>query len=48
MAKYRNLTARTLPADSMARIEDTVFNLERAQEVATLSKILRGETKLTA
>ena len=48
VAKFRNLTARTLPADSMARIEDTVFNLERAQEVATLSKILRGETKLTA
>jgi 2-methylcitrate dehydratase PrpD len=43
LAKFRNLTSRSLPAASIAQIEAIVLALEEAPETATLSAILRGD-----
>jgi 2-methylcitrate dehydratase PrpD len=45
VAKFRNLASRTLPSDSIARIEEIIWNLERETETTTLSRILRGERR---
>jgi 2-methylcitrate dehydratase PrpD len=45
VAKFRNLASRTLPPASIAKIEEIVWNLERAPETKTLSQILRGERR---
>src|SRR6266404_2746223 len=45
VAKFRDLTSRTLSPESIARIEDIVWNLERAPEVTTLSEVLRGQAR---
>jgi len=45
VAKFRNLASRTLPLEQISKIEDIVFNLERASETATLSRVLRGEKR---
>ena len=45
IAKFRNLASRSLSSEDMAKIEEIVWNLERATEMTTLSKVLRGETR---
>lgn len=46
VAKFRNLTSRTLSARNIAKIEGLVFELEHTLEMATLSTILRGEKRV--
>jgi 2-methylcitrate dehydratase PrpD len=45
LAKFRDLTSRSLSAGEMARIESIVFDLDHASEVTTLSRVLRGEKR---
>ena len=44
IAKFRNLASRSLPSEDVAKIEAIVWSLERATEMTTLSKVLRGDS----
>ena len=48
LAKFRNLASRSMSAEDLAKIEDIVFNLERTPEIATISRVLRGEKRSAA
>jgi len=48
VAKFRKLAAKTLPAESVAKIEEIVWSLDKASSMAQLTKILRGEARSKA
>jgi aconitate decarboxylase len=45
VAKFRKVASKTLPAASVASIEEIVWSLDRAASMGPLTKILRGERR---
>jgi aconitate decarboxylase len=45
VAKFRKVASKTLPAESIAKIEEIVWSLDRASSVGPLTHILRGERR---
>lgn len=45
VAKFRKVASKTLPANSVAGIEEIVWNLDSAASIAPLTRILAGERR---